>query len=153
MAMSFKIFTNKYQLIPEATEQPVTKVGKNRLTFKQYMIKNANSYTLFNNFNNLPETPPHGFWVTKDGKFIIIPYIWGHDEAINKLYPQIANNKIGSQLQMNAFKAGFIRMAKINNNTYGVTYHPLHTSNIAKKTAKDIAKFYSLGVQDDFQGL
>ena len=78
--------------------------------------------------------------------------MWGHDEAINALFPQIAAGKIGTQLQMNALKAGMIRMAKIGN-TYGLTYHPLHSSKSARKAAKDIAEFYNMGVQDDFEGL
>lgn len=122
------------------------------LHYGQYMVEAAGAYTLHSSFADLPQTPPHGFWVTKDGKFIVIPYIWGHDEAINALYPSIANGKVGSQLQMNALKAGFIRMAKIGD-TYGLTYHPMYSSTGAKKTAKDIAEFYNMGVQDDFEGL
>lgn len=122
------------------------------LQYGQYMAEGMASYALHNSFSDLPQNPPHGFWVTKEGKFIIVPYIWGHDEAINTLYPSVAAGKIGSQLQMNALKNGFIRMAKIGD-TYGLTYHPAYSSNSAKKTAKDIAEFYNMGVQDDFEGL
>ena len=110
------------------------------------------SYKTLTKFTELPDAPPHGFWVTKSGQFIVIPYMWGHDEALKELFPEIAAGKIGSQLQMNALKAGFIRMAKIGN-TYGLTYHPMYSGIAAKKTAKDIAAFYNMGVQDDFEGL
>jgi hypothetical protein len=110
------------------------------------------AYKLSSSFTDLPDSPPHGFWVTKDGKFIVVPYMWGHDEAINTLYPQVAAGSMGSRLQMNALKAGLVRMAKIGN-TYGLTYHPTYSGKTATKTARDIASFYNMGVQDDFEGL
>lgn len=114
----------------------------------------AENYQILNSFAKLPETPPHGFWVTKEGNFIIVPYMWGHDEAIKTLYPDLGRGVEGSRLQMNALTAGLVRMAKLGGSgTYGLTYHPLHTSSRAKKAAKDIAAFYNMGVQDDFEGL
>jgi hypothetical protein len=54
---------------------------------------------------------------------------------------------------MKAFKAGLIRMAKLGGSgTYGLTYHPMYASARAKKTAKDIATTYNMGIQDDFGG-
>jgi len=119
---------------------------------KESKKKLTENYKISSNFAELPDSAPHGFWVTKDGKFIVVPYMFGHDEVLNTLFPQIAAGALGSRLQMNALKNGFIRMAKIGN-TYGLTYHPVYSSNSAKKTAKDIAAFYNMGVQDDFEGL
>ena len=115
--------------------------------------KLTENYKILSNFAALPESPPHGFWVTKDGKYIIVPYMWGHDEAIKALYPDIGQGAEGSNLQLKALRAGFLRMAKLGStNTYGLTYHPLYTGSTAKKTAKDIASFYNMSVQDDFEG-
>lgn len=120
---------------------------------KESKKKLTENYQLLNSFAKLPEAPPHGFWVTKEGNFIIVPYMWGHDEAIKALYPDLGKGVEGTRLQMNALSAGLVRMAKLGGSgTYGLTYHPLHASSRAKKTAKDIASFYNMGVQDDFEG-
>jgi hypothetical protein len=111
-------------------------------------------YKILASFNELPDNPPHGFWVTKDGKFIVVPYMWGHDEAIKALFPDLGKGAEGSRLQMNALKAGLLRMARLGySNVYGLTYHPLYTGPRAIKTAKDIAEFYNMEVKDDFEGL
>lgn len=120
---------------------------------KESKKKLTENYKISNSFTELPDSPPHGFWVTKDGKFIVVPYMWGHDEAIKALYPEIGKGVEGSNLQLKALKAGLLRMAKLGSSgTYGLTYHPLYTGAAAKKTARDIASFYNMGVQDDFEG-
>lgn len=120
---------------------------------KESKKKLTENYKISGSFTELPDSPPHGFWVTKDGKFIVVPYMWGHDEAIKTLYPEIGQGAEGSNLQLKALKAGLLRMAKLGSSgTYGLTYHPLHTGAAAKKTARDIASFYNMGVQDDFEG-
>lgn len=130
------------------------KKGHARVQWKENILKERFEYKILNNFTQLPETSPHGFWVTKEGNFIIIPYMWGHDEAIKALYPDMGKGVEGSRLQMNALKAGLLRMAKLGySDTYGLTYHPLHVTAKAKKTARDIAEFYNMNVQDDFEGL
>ena len=137
--------------------KPVGTKKKNGRTVPNCVPKESShygaQYKILASFNELPDNPPHGFWVTKSGQFIVVPYMWGHDEAINALFPNVANGKAGSQLQMNAIKAGFVRMAKLGLSKYGLTYHPLYSSKTAIKTAKDIAAFYNMGVQDDFEGL
>lgn len=122
---------------------------------KESKKKLTENYKISGNFAELPDSPPHGFWVTKDGKFIVIPGIFGHDEALKTLYPEIAQGEMSgsSNLQMKAFKAGLLRMAKLGSSgDYGLTYHPLHASSSAKKTAKDIAAFYNMNIKDDFGG-
>ncbi len=123
------------------------------ITFKKFFSEALDKYKILASFNELPDNPPHGFWVTKDGKFIVVPYIFGHDEALKALFPEIVQGQSGSRLQMNALKAGLVRMAKLGSSKYGLTYHPLYSSSTAKKTAKDIANFYNMGIEDDFEGL
>jgi hypothetical protein len=131
------------------------KKGHARVQWKESALQENLGYKISDKFTDLPDSPPHGFWVTKNGKFIVVSRMFGHDEALNALYPEIAQGEQigGSRLQMKALQAGLIRMAKLGNtNTYGLTYHPLHATSAAKKTAKDIASFYNMGVQDDFEG-
>ena len=78
--------------------------------------------------------------------------MWGHDEAIKQLFPNIAQGQMGTALQMSAMKNGMIRMAK-SGNTYELTYHPLYANKAAVKTARDIAAFYNMGVEDDFENV
>ena len=153
------IFKSKYDPNKYIRKDPAGKwvqvfpFGKPEGVAEDVKKKLTEHYSVQSSFASLPDNPPHGFWVTKGGQFIVIPGIFGHDEAINALYPNVAAGKIGSQLQMNALKAGFIRMAKLGGSTYGLTYHPMYSSSSAKKAAKDIAAFYNMGVQDDFEGL
>jgi len=108
------------------------KKGHARVQWKESALQENLGYKISDKFTDLPDSPPHGFWVTKNGKFIVVSRMFGHDEAL---------------------QAGLIRMAKLGNtNTYGLTYHPLHATSAAKKTAKDIASFYNMGLQDDFEG-
>ena len=119
---------------------------------KEVFTTSANTYKLSKDFNELPSSPPHGFWVTKNGQFVTIPAMWGHDEAIKQLFPNIAQGQMGTALQMSAMKNGMIRMAK-SGNTYELTYHPLYANKAAVKTARDIAAFYNMGVEDDFENV
>ena len=68
------------------------------------------------------------------------------------LFPNIIAGKQGLAALQSAMKHGMIRVAKMGND-FGLTYHPMYASNAAKKTAKDIAAFYNMGVKDDFEGL
>ena len=119
---------------------------ENKLTEAQY------KYKLLSSFNELPETPPYGFWVTNKNQFIAINFMFGHDEALKALFPDIAKNYNGAQLQYQALLAGFLRMAKTGDK-YALTYHPLKTPRSTIKLAKDIATHYNMGVMDDFEGL
>ena len=110
------------------------------------------NYKICNNFQDLPTEPPHGFWITKTGQFIPVFKMFGHDEALKALFPNIIAGKQGLAALQSAMKHGMIRVAKIGND-FGLTYHPMYTSNAAKKTAKDIAAFYNMDVKDDFEGL
>ena len=38
-------------------------------------------YKLSSSFSDLPPSAPHGFWITKDGKFVVVSRMYGHDEA------------------------------------------------------------------------
>ena len=117
-------------------------------------IKEAILHKLYSSFNDLPATPPHGFWITKDGKFVPVFHMFGHDDALAELFPEIAGGKIGMAALYSALKAGMIRIVKMNSNNYGISYHPLYLkTSVAKKTAKDIAEFYNMGVTDDLEGL
>ena len=78
--------------------------------------------------------------------------MFGHDEALKALFPNIIAGKQGLAALQSAMKHGMIRVAKMGND-FGLTYHPMYASNAAKKTAKDIAAFYNMGVKDDFEGL
>ena len=110
------------------------------------------NYKICNNFQDLPTEPPHGFWITKTGQFIPVFKMFGHDEALKALFPNIIAGKQGIAALQSAMKHGMIRVAKMGND-FGLTYHPMYASNAAKKTAKDIAAFYNMGVKDDFEGL
>lgn len=66
--------------------------------------------------------------------------MFGHDGALHQLFPHMTS--------FTALKAGFIRMVGLGSNTYGMMYDPFSTSSVAKKTAKDIAKFYGMGVEE-----
>ena len=112
----------------------------------------SSEYKLSSSFMDLPDSPPHGFWVTKDGKFIVVNRMFGHDEAVHALFPDIIKGKVGVAALQSAMKHGMMRVAKMGSD-YGLTYHPMYTGSTVKKTAKDIAEFYNMGVVDDFEGL
>lgn len=42
---------------------------------KESKKKLTENYKISGSFTELPDAPPHGFWVTKDGKFIVVPYM------------------------------------------------------------------------------
>jgi len=110
---------------------------------------NEGRYKISSNFTELPEIPPYGFWITKNGKFVVIGRMFGHDESLNELFPEIVKGKIGLDALQTAMKAGMIRVVK-SGNEYSLTYHPMWTTATAKKTAKDIASFYNMGINDEF---
>ena len=117
-------------------------------------LKEVVRHKLHSSFNDLPDTPPHGFWITKDGKFVPVYRMFGHDDALKDLFPEIVGNKSGSMALYAAMKTGMIRVVKMPGNNYGITYHPIFLKNpTAKKTAKDIADFYNMGIVDDLEGL
>ena len=128
-----------------------TKKGKNGKRVND-CVKINEAYKLSSSFMELPDNPPHGFWITKDGKYIVVSRMFGHDEALHALFPDIIKGKVGVAALQSAMKHGMMRVAKMGSN-YGLTYHPMYTGNTAKKTAKDIAEFYNMGIVDDFEGL
>jgi len=115
-------------------------------------VKINESFKLSSSFEELPDKPPYGFWITKNGKYIIVNRMFGHDEALHKLFPDLIQGKMGIAALQSAMKQGMIRVVKMGNN-YGLTYHPMYINKTAKKTAKDIAEFYGMGLVDDFDGL
>jgi len=123
---------------------PTAPVADNQL---QLPLEQTAQYIVETGFSKLPKNAPYGFWVTKDGKFITITSMFGHDGALRQLFPHMTKSLF------TAFKAGFIRMVRLGSNTYGISYDPFSTSSVAKKTAKDIAKFYDMDVKDDFSDI
>lgn len=120
--------------------------------YKRHKAKSEQEeFEAYTSTSNLPDSPPRGFWVTKDGKFIIVQKMYDHDAALIKNYPELFRGMMGSALLDKAVKLGFIRMGKIGNN-YGLS-DTRFTSSTARKTAKDIALHYQMGVEDDFEGL
>lgn len=108
---------------------------------------------LQSDFSNLPSAAPYGFWVDKEGKFVPTPSM-GHDLVLVKVWPELKGKGAAQSvsLQTAALKSGLLKMAKLGQeNAYGLTYHPLHTSRQAIKAANDIAKHYNMTVVDDFK--
>lgn len=127
---------------------------QNPLIYEAFGAGGSYQYKIISSFSELPETPPHGFWVLPDGRYIPVYKIFGHDEALEALFPNQFKNKYGYASLQDAMKGGMIRMAKMPGNVYGLTYHPMYVkSGKAKKTAKDIAQYYGFTVEDDFEGL
>ena len=104
---------------------------------------------LISSFSDLPPAPPHGFWVMKDGKIAVVSRMFGHDEVLQQLFPDIYGGLQGMKLLDKAMKNGIMRVAKAGSKYEG-TYHPMYTSSTAKKTLKDIAAYYKMGLIDDF---
>lgn len=127
---------------------------QNPLIYEAFGAGGSYQYKILSSFSELPETPPHGFWVLPDGKFIPVFKMFGHDEALEAAFPNQFKNKYGYASLQEAMKNGMIRVAKMPGNVYGLTYHPMYIrSGKAKKTAKDIAQYYGFTVEDDFEGL
>lgn len=122
------------------------------LTFAQYFYTIV-SENVLTNFSQLPSSAPYGFWVTPSGGFIIINQIGDHDRMFSRLYPDLAQGKMGGQLQDLATSKGFVRMARMGPGTYGLVYSFKNRSRSAVKTANDIASFYNMKTMDDFEGL
>ena len=106
-------------------------------------IKESTEYKASNSFADLPPAAPHGFWVTNDGRFIVIPGIFGHIEALEKLF-KIYKDSV-------ALDKGFVKISKPYPGTYELIYSPLHASRSSVKLAKDIAAFYNATVIDHFE--
>lgn len=140
----------EHQLPDDSAEAAV--VRELLQAYKKHKAKSEQEeFEAYTSTANLPDSPPRGFWVTKDGKFIIVQRMYDHDAALIKNYPELFRGMMGSALLDKAVKLGFIRMGKIGNN-YGLS-DTRFTSSTAKKTAKDIALHYQMGVEDDFEGL
>ena len=107
---------------------------------------------LISSFADLPPTAPHGFWVMKDGK-IAVSSMFGHDETLQQLFPDIYGGLQGTKLLDLAMKNGLVRAAKFkpfgeDKYSYEGSYHPTYVSSTAKKTLKDTAGHYEMGVKD-----
>ena len=132
---------------------------ENPLIYEAYG-KMEEAYKISSTFTELPDTAPYGFWIDKNGKFVIINKMFGHDEALRELYLDVIK-PAGARYPLEglaalqaAMKAGMIRMVKMGASSYGITYHPLFLkSGAAKKTAKDIAEFYNMNLEDDFEAV
>ena len=106
----------------------------------------------FSTYSELPPSPPYGFWITRGGRYIVVDRMFGHDEALKTLFPDLIKDKQGIAALESAMKYGMMRVVKMGSN-YGLTYHPMYVGKDAKKTAKDIAINYNMGIVDDFEGL
>jgi hypothetical protein len=132
---------------------------ENPLIYEAYG-KMEEAYKISSTFTELPDTAPYGFWIDKNGKFVIINKMFGHDEALRELYLDVIK-PAGARYPLEglaalqaAMKAGMIRMVKMGVSSYGITYHPLFLKGgSAKKTAKDIAEFYNMNLEDDFEAV
>ena len=110
------------------------------------------AYKLSSSFLDLPLTAPHGFYILKDGRFIVIPRKEGHDEALLELFPD-AMRGTSSELSRSgvALKLGLMRVGKYGS-SYEITYNPFYmTGTAAKKTAKDLAIHYKMDIIDSFE--
>ena len=110
------------------------------------------AYKISSSFSDLPETAPHGFYILKDGRFIVIPRKNGHDEALLELFPD-AMRGASNELSRSgvALKLGLMRVGKYGS-SYEITYNPFYmTGTAAKKTAKDIAIHYKMDIIDSFE--
>jgi len=120
----------------------------------ELILEQLGKYKLSTSFVDLPDNAPHGFWITKDGQFVTVYNMFGHDDALQALFKDVIGNEKGISALTKAMKAGMIRMAKMPLNTYGVTYHPHYLKGTgALKTAKDIAQHYNMTLENDFEGL
>ena len=76
--------------------------------------------------------------------------MYGHDEALQQIIPDELKGAIGMKALDIALKLGMMRAAKTGN-SYEITYHPMYMRGAAaKKTIKDIAAFYGMGIIDGF---
>ena len=110
------------------------------------------AYKLSSDTRDLPETAPHGFYILKDGRFIVIPRKEGHDEALLELFPD-AMRGTSNELSRSrvALNLGLMRVGKTGS-SYEITYNPLYmTGTAAKRTAKDIAINYKMDIIDSFK--
>ena len=110
------------------------------------------TYKLSSDTRDLPETAPHGFYILKDGRFIVIPRKEGHDEALLELFPD-AMRGTSNELSRSrvALNLGLMRVGKTGS-SYEITYNPLYmTGTAAKKTAKDLAIHYKMDIIDSFK--
>ena len=110
------------------------------------------AYKLSSSFLDLPLTAPHGFYILKDGRFIVIPRKEGHDEALLELFPD-AMRGASTELSRSgvALKLGLMRVGKYGS-SYEITYNPVYmTGTAAKKTAKDLAIHYKMDIIDSFE--
>lgn len=131
---------------------------QNPLIYENYGA--GGGYKISSSFAELPENAPYGFWIDKNGKYVIINRMFGHDEALRELYPDVIK-PAGARYPLEglaalqaAMKAGMIRMVKMGVSSYGITYHPLFLKGgSGKKTAKDIAEFYNMNLEDDFEAV
>jgi len=110
---------------------------------------------LISSFADLPPAAPHGFWVMKDGKIAVVSRMFAHDEVLQQLFPDIYGGLQGTKLLDLAMKNGLVRAAKFkpfgkDKYSYEGSYHPMYVSSTAKKTLKDTAGHYKMGVKDDF---
>ena len=110
------------------------------------------AYKISSDTRDLPETAPHGFYILKDGRFIVIPRKNGHDEALLELFPD-AMRGASTELSRSgvALKLGLMRVGKYGS-SYEITYNPVYmTGTAAKKTAKDLAIHYKMDIIDSFE--
>ena len=91
----------------------------------------------------------------KDGKIAVVSSMFGHDETLQQLFPDIYGGLQGTKLLDLAMKNGLVRAAKFkpfgeDKYSYEGSSHPMYVSSTAKKTLKDVATHYKMGVKDDF---
>ena len=109
-------------------------------------------------YKDLPDpelSKPYGFWITKNGKYVVVNHMGGHDEALRALFPNGLKDKDGMAprgivaLLQSAMENGMIRVVK-EGGGYHFTYHPKFLSKDARKAAKDLAINYQMDILDAF---
>jgi hypothetical protein len=125
---------------------------QNPLIYESYQVNE--NFIISSNLQDLPVTPPYGFWITKDNRFVVVPF-QQHDAALETLYPDFLKKFPGfnayAGLQDYAYKLGVIRMVA-EGERYYITYKPGAVSDESVKLAEDIATHYNMQIVDDLKG-
>ena len=117
-------------------------VRVNNCVPKESVAGQPNSrYKILSSFAELPDTPPHGFWVSNDNKFAVVPAREQHILVLEKLFRIYRESE--------ATERGFVKISKSYSDTYEISYSPRKASSSTINLAKDIAKFYNMTVTGD----
>ncbi len=112
---------------------------------------------LINSFEELPQNPPYGFWISPEGNLYTVLSSFGHEsEAIKILTtyePKYNTQKYYDDHGWFLIKKGFVRIVIENDEMYlDHSYYEegrpivVPISPKARKSAKDISDFYNLNI-------